>query len=184
MTRLATVELHKEELNFSAGHFTIFSETDREDLHGHNYHLHAIFNVQLNNNGLAFDYRIYRKKLLALCKKLDLHFLLPSQSRYLKLEETDDMWFAHFNNERIPFLKRDVVVLPICNVTIEELSYWFLDQLIQDQEELKTYSIHSIEIRVFNGPGQSGGSKWELGQQYIYPDCSEKTPEGCSLGCG
>lgn len=162
MPRPATVEIHKEELAFSAGHFTIFSATQREDLHGHNYYVNAVFHVVLNDNGLAFDYRIYKNKLLTLCNQLDRHFLLPSESKYLKLEDKDDMWFAHFNNEKIPFLKRDVVILPICNVTIEELSHWFLQQLTQDAEELKKYSIQGITVRVFNGPGQSGGASWSL----------------------
>lgn len=70
------------------------------------------------------------------------------------------MWLAHFGQEKIPFLKRDVVILPLCNITIEELSYWFLSELIHDKNELEQYRIQTITIRVFNGPGQSGGSKW------------------------
>ena len=34
---LIRIELSKEYLNFSAGHFTIFSATERENLHGHNF---------------------------------------------------------------------------------------------------------------------------------------------------
>lgn len=162
MSRLATVELNKEELNFSAGHFTIFSATDREDLHGHNYTLQAIFHILIDHNGLSFDYRFYKKKLIALCKMLDRRFLLPAESQYLKLEDTGKMWLAHFGDEAIPFLKRDVVILPICNITIEELSHWFLQQLLQDAAEIEKHQIQSIEIKVFNGPAQAGGSKWEV----------------------
>src|SRR5438477_11730764 len=107
MSRLTTVELHKELFNFSAGHFTIFSATDREDLHGHNYQVNVALEVLLTEHGLMFDYRFYKNKLLAICQKLDRRFLLPSQSEYLKLEETEKMWLAHFNQEKIPFLKRD-----------------------------------------------------------------------------
>ncbi len=147
------VEIHKEELGFCAGHFTIFSATDREDLHGHNYYVHVAFHVLINENGLAFDYRLFKKKLRALCERLNRHFLLPSQSPYLKLEDAGDMWFAHFNQERIPFLKRDVVILPIHNVTIEELSHWFLSELTKHPEELKKDSIQSMTVKVSNGPG-------------------------------
>lgn len=160
MSRSATVALHKEELSFSAGHFTIFSATEREDLHGHNYYVDAVFHVQLGDNGLAFDYRVYKKKLLELCNQLDRRFLLPSKSKFLTIEDQDTMWLAHFHTEKIPFLKRDVVILPINNVTIEELSNWFLQQLIQNKAELEKNSIQGITIRVFNGPGQSGGVNW------------------------
>lgn len=160
MLRTAILELHKDEFSFSAGHFTIFSADQREDLHGHNYNVSAAFQVAIHHNGMAFDYRIYKAKLLALCALLDRRFMLPSQSKYLRIEDTGDMLLAHFNQEKIPFLKRDVVILPICNVTIEELSHWFLQQLTEKTHELKQYQILSMTIKVFNGPGQSGSACW------------------------
>jgi 6-pyruvoyltetrahydropterin/6-carboxytetrahydropterin synthase len=156
----AIIELHNEEHSFSAGHFTIFSATDREDLHGHNYTVHVAFGVVLNNNGMAFDYRLYKKKLQTLCDLLDRKFLLPEHSQYLSLEEKEDMWFAHFNHEAIPFLKRDVIILPITNITIEELSHWFLQQLMKDPADLKNNAIQTITVKVFNGPGQSAHASY------------------------
>lgn len=158
MKRLATVELHSEEHSFSAGHFTIFTATQREDLHGHNYNVTVSMQVEINDNGMAFDYRLYKQKLRAICDQLDRRFLLPSQSKYLRMEDTGDMWIGHFNQERIPFLKRDVVILPICNVTIEELSNWFLEQLTQDKTELVLHGIQNMTVKVFNGPSQSGAT--------------------------
>ncbi|HEX2549882.1 MAG TPA: 6-carboxytetrahydropterin synthase [Gammaproteobacteria bacterium] len=158
----AIVALHNEEHSFSAGHFTIFSETDREDLHGHNYYVHVSFTVTLNHNGMAFDYRIYKKKLQILCDSLDRKFLLPQYSPYLSLEDKGNMWLAHFNHEPISFLKRDAMILPITNITIEELSHWFLQQLTQDFAELTCNSIAEITVKVFNGPGQSSAANFKI----------------------
>lgn len=163
MTRLAVVELHKEEFSFSAGHFTIFSASEREDLHGHNYNVSVLLQVLIRENGMAFDYRFYKNKIQTLCQMLDRRFLLPSLSKYLTLEDADDMWFAHFHHERIPFLKRDVMILPICNVTIEELSHWFLQRLTEDSLELKTHGIETMTVKVYNGPGQSGAATLSKG---------------------
>lgn len=163
VTRLATLQLHREALDFSAGHFTILSSTEREDLHGHNYSISAAFKVLLNENGMAFDYRLYKGKLRYLVSQLDRRFLLPSKSPYLRIEDTGDMWFAHFNGEKIPFLKRDILILPISNITIEELSNWFLQKLIQNPQELEQHQIRSITIQVYNGPGHSGAAYWEAG---------------------
>jgi 6-pyruvoyltetrahydropterin/6-carboxytetrahydropterin synthase len=159
VTRLATVDIHAEEHSFSAGHFTIFSATQREDLHGHNYNVTVSMQVEINDNGMAFDYRVYKNKLQQLCQQLDRRFLLAGQSNYLRIEDTGEMWIAHFNQERIPFLKRDVLILPICNVTIEELSHWFLGQLTQNKEELKTHGVQHIIVKVLNGPSQSGSAR-------------------------
>ena len=81
---------------------------------------------------------------------LDRRFLLPSESKYLRLEDSGDMWIGHFSNERIPFLKRDVVILPISNITIEELSHWFLQQLVTDKNELDLYGIKELTVKSQN----------------------------------
>lgn len=159
--RVASLTIHKDELEFSAGHFTIFSATEREALHGHNYYVAVSFELELAEQGLSFDYRHYKKKLLALCNQLDRHFLLPAHSPYLTLEESDDFWLATFNHKKIPFLKEDVVILPLTNITIEELSHWFLQHLIENTTELAQHHICGITVDVYNGPGQSSGSKWK-----------------------
>lgn len=166
MVRLACLEIHKEEFSFSAGHFTIFSASEREALHGHNYYVSVAFNFKISHNGLAFDYRDYKKKMHSLCEQIDRHFLLPSHSPYLTLHEEGDYWIAHFNSEKIPFLKKDVVVLPLVNITIEELSHWFLQKLLEQSSQLSEHGIVGMQVKVYNGPGQSGGAsfgEWHAG---------------------
>lgn len=159
--RLAELTIHQSEFSFSAGHFTIFSATEREQLHGHNYNVSVIFKMLIQENGLSFDYRYYKKDIQNLCAKLDRKFLLPAQSPYLKLEQTNDYCIAHFNQKKLPFLHEDVTLLPLSNITIEELSYWFLSELLKQEHVLTQHGIQSIDIKVFNGPGQSGGALWE-----------------------
>ena len=160
--RAAKLEIHKEEFSFSAGHFTIFSATEREQLHGHNYYVSISFDILITDNGLSFDYRHYKKKILALCEKLDRHFLLPAQSRYLKLEEEGDYWMAHFNHKKIPFLKEDVIILPLTNITIEELSHWFLENILTEKNDFERHGIKGMTVKVYNGPGQSAESSWKV----------------------
>lgn len=159
--RLASLDIHKEEFSFSAGHFTIFSATDREPLHGHNYNVSLTFHFAVNQEGLSFDYRSYKMKMRALCKELNTYFLLPSKSPYLKLEDTGDYWIAHFNQKELSFLKEDTVILPLSNITIEELSHWFLGRLLESATELEAHNIHGITVSVYNGPGQSSGASWQ-----------------------
>lgn len=161
MSRLSTIELFKEDMKFSAGHFTIFSNTVRENLHGHNYNVYASFTTLINDEGLSFDYRFYKKKLYQLCKQLDEIVILPASCKHLSIAEKGDYYAATFNQEEMLFLKRDVKILPINNVTVEELSHWFLQQILVDQEELAANKILTIEIKVFSGPGQSGSSTWK-----------------------
>jgi 6-pyruvoyltetrahydropterin/6-carboxytetrahydropterin synthase len=160
VSRLAIVELHKEELKFSAGHFMVFSASQRESIHGHDYQIGVALYAEIANNGMSFDMRAYKQKLLDLCRSLDYHFLLPSQSEFLRLEDAGDKWLAHVNGDTLPFLKKDAKVLPVCNITLEEVSNWFLQQLLSNADGLKQDKIRGIIVKAFNGRGESGGSSW------------------------
>ena len=154
------IELHKENMKFSAGHFTIFSATERENLHGHNYSVHGVFVTAKSDNGLSFDYRFYKDKLRELCSRLDEFVIIPTLSKHLIISETDQYVNVIFNHEEMRFLKRDVILLPIKNSTVEELSDWFLKELIKDESHLVTNNITQIQIKILSAPGQSGSSIW------------------------
>ncbi len=147
-------------MNFSAGHFTLFSAEKRENLHGHNFSVHVTLEAEVTENGMAFDYGIYKKVILELCQSLDEVVLLPSENPYLKIEESNEYIYAHFGHEKIPFLQRDVKLLPLRNITVEELSYWFLQELLFYVQASKEHLVNTIEVKIFSGPGQSGASFW------------------------
>lgn len=160
MSRLSTIELFREEMKFSIGHFTIFSETVRENLHGHNYNVYVAITTLIDDEGLSFDYRFYRDKFHQLCQNLDEIVILPAHSKYLTITEAGNYYHAKFADEVIIFLKRDVLILPISNVTVEELSNWFIEQVIVDKAELEKNNISEITVKVFSSPGQSGSMTW------------------------
>ena len=160
MSECATIEFHEGPYRFSAGHFTIFSATERERLHGHNYSLAASITAGMSEPGLTFNYKLFKDKLRELCKHLDRRFLLPQHSPYLTLEEDSDYYFVTFNQEKIPFLKSDVLLLPVANTTLEDLSQWVINQVISDEVFIQRYAISAVTIKVFNGPEQSAKRCW------------------------
>ena len=162
MTRISTIELQKEDMKFSSGHFTVFSSTVRENLHGHNYNLYAGFTTEIEDEGLSFDYRFYKKKLYDLCRLLNQTTLLPGLCKHLSITEKDGYYHVQFSDEDIIFLKRDATIIPVTNITVEELSYWFIQQLVADKAELEANKITGITVKVFSRPGQSGSSVWEM----------------------
>jgi 6-pyruvoyltetrahydropterin/6-carboxytetrahydropterin synthase len=160
VSRLAIIELQKEDLKFSAGHFLIYSDTHREPLHGHDYHVSASFHTLIQQNGMSFDCRFYQQKIALLCQRLDYRFILPSQSAFLRLEESEDSWIAHLKNESLPFFKKDTIVLPICNVTLEELSFWFALELSNNLNLLAEHAIQGLTVKITNGRGDAASSSW------------------------
>jgi len=161
MTYLATVELQKESMNFCAGHTTIFSATEREPLHGHRYQTYLALTTRVADIGLTFDYRYYKKKMCELCDRLDQTFLMPAFSPFLQYAEDEEYHYFTFNGKKIPFLKEDVTIMPLTNITVEELSRWFLNELIQDQAELDKHRIEQLVVKLFSAPGQSASHTWQ-----------------------
>ena len=161
MTISTTIELFKEDMKFSAAHFTIFSKTERENLHGHNYQVYAAITAAVAAQGLSFNYQSAKKRLRELCASLDETLLLPSLSAYLTIEEKAEHYEVGFNEETLFFLKRDATLLPVANITVEALSAWLLEAFTTGPAGFNEPGILAIEIKVFSGPGQSGSSRWE-----------------------
>jgi 6-pyruvoyltetrahydropterin/6-carboxytetrahydropterin synthase len=150
---LTTIEISKDYLHFNSAHFTIFSATEREDLHGHTFYVRAYVTSPVDDNGMAFDYNILKTRIMALCDHLDEKVLLPERSPHLTLADEDGYLVARYADERLPFLPRDVRTLPVRNITVEELAPWFLDALLTDSD-VAAQNIRRLEIQVSSGPGQ------------------------------
>lgn len=161
MSYLTTVELQKESMKFSAGHTTIFSATEREPLHGHMYSVYLALTTRVEENGMTFDYRYYKKRIHELCRKLNQTFLMPTQSPFLTFAEDQEYYYFTFNHKKIPFLKEDVTLMPLTNITVEELSKWFVQELVQSTDELEKHRIECILVKVFSAPGQSASHEWK-----------------------
>jgi 6-pyruvoyltetrahydropterin/6-carboxytetrahydropterin synthase len=160
MTRVTRIELFKENFKFSSGHFTIFSATERENIHGHNFMVHATFDAWVEDNGMIFDYAAVKRHVESRCRELNEFFLLPGRSRHLKIEEKEDYTYVHFNTEKIPFLPRDIKILPLENITVEELSAYFLQGFIREFVETGRQPVVYAEMKVFSGPGQCANAVW------------------------
>jgi 6-pyruvoyltetrahydropterin/6-carboxytetrahydropterin synthase len=156
-----TVELQKESMKFSAGHTTIFSATEREPLHGHMYTVYLALTTWVEDNGMTFDYRYYKERINQVCRHLNQTFLMPQYSPFLTFAEDDEYYYFTFNHKKIPFLKEDVTLMPLTNITVEELSGWIVNELIKDKEELERHRIEHIVVKVFSAPGQSGSHEWQ-----------------------
>ena len=158
MPALTRLELKSDGFAFASGHFTIFSATERERVHGHSYSAIVRVDCEVDAKGLAFDYHEIERPLLTICAELDRHFILAENSPFLNYSEEGDYLYAHFNNEKIPFLKDDVKLLPITNASLEELSRWLCNTLVDAISPLSSRKITRLELEVSNGQICSGAS--------------------------
>ena len=162
MLQVTTIELFKEEMKFSAGHFTIFDAENRENLHGHNFTIYVALTGQVNANGLLGDYGIFKRKIRDMCDGWNETFMLPRESPYLRLDTSDPKEVkAFYSDEVLRFLPRDVSLLPVKNVTIEELSRLFGERLIEDRALLRAQGVDEVRVKCASGPGQWASWTWE-----------------------
>jgi 6-pyruvoyltetrahydropterin/6-carboxytetrahydropterin synthase len=157
MERLTTLYIDKESHKFSAAHYTIFSATERERLHGHNYSVSARIVAPVGDNGFSADYNVYKTRLARLCEALDEYMLLAGDSPYQQIEEAGACYRVTYNGQEMLFLQSDTQVLPIRNATIEELSHYLLQGLLADSAG---DDLREIELCVASGPGQKACANW------------------------
>ncbi len=162
---MATMRIRNPRMNFNAGHFTIFTATDREDLHGHSFFIGGEFDGPIDVNGLAFDYKVVKVILADLCDALDEKMLLPEQSPHLKLGEKDGYVTATYADETLMFLPRDVMTLPVRNVTLEELARFFCRKVC-DNPDVQALPINALSIEVFTAQGQCASCAWSRENGY------------------
>ena len=51
--------------------------------------------------------------------------------------------------------------MPLSNITVEELSRWFVEQLTSNPQELNDLAVERIAVKVYSAPGQSAGFVWK-----------------------
>lgn len=156
----STVELYRNDMKFSSAHFTIFSATNRERLHGHNYQVKTQVCAKMNEHGITYDYSITRKQVLALCRSLNEYMLLPEYSPHLTISKQDEFYKVIFDGQAMYFLQAETRLLPIKNTTSECLAQWFVDQLTADVSDLDDKHIRSLSVSVSTTVGQCSVASW------------------------
>jgi 6-pyruvoyltetrahydropterin/6-carboxytetrahydropterin synthase len=158
---LTTIEISKEDIKFSAAHFTIFSATERERLHGHNFAVQLAVTAPVGADGICFSYKDVKTRLRKLCEELDEYTLLPAHSPHLRIVEEAEFYIVHFHREKIPLLKSDTLILPVRNSTVEEFARYLLGRFVGDGSFARARNICAATLKVSSGPGQCGSSAWK-----------------------
>ena len=157
MTQLATLHIDKQAHKFSAAHFTIFSETERERLHGHNYGVSARIVAEMGVNGFSADYNVYKRCLQKICDAHDEYMLLPGKSPWLAVVEQDGEYHATFAGKTLRFPVDETLLLPIVNVTVEALANYLLERVLA---ESSLGDLIELELFVSSGDGQMSSACW------------------------
>ena len=158
------IRLEKENFKFSVSHFTVLGPGKAERLHGHNYYVTLEIDVSALDPdlGMAFDFNAIKPIVRELTDKLDERILLPNRSPHLKIETKNGQVRAELlaasgsKAKHYEFPEDDVMILPVANVTSEELARLLGDSLIERLKQGKLADrIGQIAIGVQETRGQA-----------------------------
>jgi len=130
------INITKEYLNFSSAHFLIFNGKERESLHGHNYRVRFMGQVEDLIDDMVFDFLKIKPLIKSICDSLDGKILIAKDNTFLKII-SDETYYTITHNEllliKIP--QPDIILLPIKNTSAELLAQ---------------YISHLIDTKIYN----------------------------------
>lgn len=144
------IKIEKDRIKFSSAHFTIFSANEAERLHGHNYYLSIeVHTDTVDGLGFAMDMKPLKDTAYELSQKLDEFILLPSENPFLKITKSNEQVQCTWNNKNYSFPLTDVQILPLSNITCENLAFWFWQQM--KNQLPKSVKKLSVSVKETNG---------------------------------
>lgn len=151
-----TLHLSKQNFKFSAAHFLIFDAEHAEKLHGHNYQVQvdiAIPNEDelIQEQGYFVDFNEFKKEIKARLDLWDEVILLPQLQKDMKFETKGQELDVVFRDRHYVFPKDEVVLLPITNTSVEQLSRILAEEFYQ---RFKKRSVKWVRVRVEETRGQ------------------------------
>ncbi len=124
------IKIEKDRIKFSSAHFTIFGPTQAERLHGHNYYVTIeIQTHKVDALGFATDMKPLKDIAFELSQFLDEYILVPEANPYLKITKTNHQVECQWHNKTYSFPIDDVRILPLTNITCENLAFWFWQKM-------------------------------------------------------
>jgi 6-pyruvoyltetrahydropterin/6-carboxytetrahydropterin synthase len=152
-----TIKLSKENFKFSGSHFTIFSNSSAERLHGHNYYVAVEIEVpQIDPKiGMAFDFNSVKPLVKAICESMDEKVLIPTLSPFLKVSSSGQQTNVSFANKTYSLPTDDVELLAVSNITSEELSRWIAVRLKNEWQDSSKATCILVDVQETRGQSVS-----------------------------
>jgi len=155
-----TLHLAKENFKFSSAHFLIFDEKKAEKLHGHNYRVRVDLEIpsetDLKAKGFFVDFNVFKAEIKRLVDLWDEHVLLPEQHPDMKIRRDGASLAVSFRERAYVFPADEVVLLPITNTSVEQLSRLLAEAMMA---KFRDHGVAALTVHVEETPGQGASVK-------------------------
>lgn len=97
---------------------------------------------------MAFDFNAVKPIISQMTAELDEYVLLPKSSPFLEIVKSPSSVRVQYGKKEYVLPVEDVRVLPVVNVTAEELARYLADELVQRLRAVPTISSVLREVRI------------------------------------
>ncbi len=158
-----SLKLAKESFKFSGAHFTTFSKTEAETLHGHNYYVSIdLIGCKSLTHGMIIDLNEPKKIIKSLLESMDEKVLVAKLDPFTKIKTDNSTLSIQFNGKDYSFPLEDCFIVPAENITIEELAHFISKKL---KPHFESYPLTSFSVEVAETRGQSCVYKQSLNEK-------------------
>lgn len=159
------VTVTKDSFVFASAHFITYEGHKCETLHGHNYRAGLTIEGDIDpESWYVYDFIRIKKMMRRLCDEIDHRVLLPMENPQLTIEADDEtIRVAYRGVPRYLFPRRDCVLLPIPNTTVEMLAKYLVGQVRDELRASGASHLRMIEIEVEENFGQSAFCREVMG---------------------
>ncbi|MGZ3743906.1 MAG: 6-pyruvoyl trahydropterin synthase family protein [Pseudobdellovibrionaceae bacterium] len=155
-----SLQLAKQNFKFSAAHFLIFNEKSAERLHGHNYQVQVEIGIPtpeaLQETGFFVDFNILKKYIKSSLERWDEMVLLPKEHPEMKFNFKGAVLEVNFRERFYAFPANEVVLLPVTNTSVEQLSRLLAEDY---SKEFSRYKVSFVSVYVEETPGQGARTR-------------------------
>ena len=163
MSRSFSIEVAKDYFTFASAHFLIFSNGQREPLHGHNYQVSVVMEGELDPAGVVLDFISFKPLVKRICDGLDHRTLIQSASPVIALRERPHEIELRYKQQKIILPRQDVLLLPLINTSTELLAEYVAGQIRRRvRRNFPKSQIRYLEVGVEEARGQRGFFRGEF----------------------
>jgi 6-pyruvoyltetrahydropterin/6-carboxytetrahydropterin synthase len=151
----------REQYKFSCAHMTVFPDGTKERLHGHNYSIAVALELDRIDLPAMLPFRAIKNVLGELCAAWKERLIVAQHNPQLVIVRDDKEFEFTLCGERYVVPRGDALLLPIDNVTVENLAA-HVAELIGAKIAPLSPHVRNIEVTVGEHPGQGASCTMEL----------------------
>jgi 6-pyruvoyltetrahydropterin/6-carboxytetrahydropterin synthase len=157
------IRLARSQYKFSCAHMTVFPDGTKERLHGHNYFVGV--SLELVDIALSslLPFSEIKNTLAELCLEWKEVTLLAESNPHFEIVSDDDQGFEfRLCGKRYVLPREDVLLLPVDNISVEQLSAHFAHCLVTRLAPVLGGRARSIEVEISEVPGQGASTTLDI----------------------